>query len=246
MARTIEDGPGERYLRATCPGNGFKVCLYLDRLPITADAFLWGAEPKGVFATASPEVRRQLSNEQTRFVIAVVAYDLLGQLSASLKNIGSQLTMIGLREFEYDDELAVKIPNEHLRRMRESAASRGAMPLAVFSMLNLAAVLASIAVIACAIAWPAYRARVPRSVAELSMWLAVAILINAAICGALSGPHDRYSTRVVWLIPTIASLIGAALLERKGNSFDEAGRRPVLRPRLGASLPRGLGSPFPV
>jgi hypothetical protein len=34
------------------------------------------------------------------------------------------------------------------------------------------------------------------------------VLANAAICGIMSGPHDRYQARVAWLIPAMA-LIGA-------------------------------------
>ncbi len=35
MAHAIEDGPGYQYLRETCPANGFKVCEFLPRLPMT-------------------------------------------------------------------------------------------------------------------------------------------------------------------------------------------------------------------
>jgi len=55
MARTIEDGPGYRYIRATCPSNGFKVCEFADRLPLMADDFLWKSGPTGY----SPRHRRK-------------------------------------------------------------------------------------------------------------------------------------------------------------------------------------------
>jgi peptidoglycan/LPS O-acetylase OafA/YrhL len=28
----------------------------------------------------------------------------------------------------------------------------------------------------------------------------VAAIVNAAVCGALSGPHDRYQSRLLWLL----------------------------------------------
>ena len=46
----------------------------------------------------------------------------------------------------------------------------------------------------------------------------LALLANAAITGGLSGPHDRYQSRIMWLPPLVA-VIGVALL-----------RRPVLAP----------------
>jgi hypothetical protein len=68
MARIIEDGPGYRYLQATCPHNGLAVCAFRDRFPSSADTFLWATDSnRGVFSTADPQTRRALSAEQLRF-----------------------------------------------------------------------------------------------------------------------------------------------------------------------------------
>src|SRR6516164_9940957 len=49
MARVIEDGPGYRFLRDTCPGS--QVCDYIGRLPMSSDEFLWSSKMnRGVFA----------------------------------------------------------------------------------------------------------------------------------------------------------------------------------------------------
>jgi hypothetical protein len=32
------------------------------------------------------------------------------------------------------------------------------------------------------------------------------VVVNGMICGALSGPYDRYQARVVWLVPFLATL----------------------------------------
>jgi hypothetical protein len=37
--------------------------------------------------------------------------------------------------------------------------------------------------------------------------MALAILANAAVCGALSNPHDRYGARMVWLATLVVLLI---------------------------------------
>jgi hypothetical protein len=31
----------------------------------------------------------------------------------------------------------------------------------------------------------------------------LAILANAAVCGMLANPHDRYGARIVWLAPLV-------------------------------------------
>ena len=51
----VADGPGEAYLRSSCPDSGFAACRFIDRLPTTADKFLWSSDAAngGVFATPS-------------------------------------------------------------------------------------------------------------------------------------------------------------------------------------------------
>ena len=41
-----------------------------------------------------------------------------------------------------------------------------------------------------------------------------ALVMNAAVCGILSGPQPRYQGRVVWLLPLLA---GALLLPPAGR-----------------------------
>ena len=36
-----------------------------------------------------------------------------------------------------------------------------------------------------------------------------AIAINAAVCGALSGPKGRYESRLIWVLPIIAAAVAA-------------------------------------
>ena len=61
--------------------------------------------------------------------------------------------------------------------------------------------------------------------ARLAATVAVALLANAFVCGALSGPHDRYGARIAWIatftvviavLPTITSF--AAERTRKAGS----------------------------
>ena len=55
-----------------------------------------------------------------------------------------------------------------------------------------------------------------RDVAARQLVLAVlaALILNAAMCGVLSGPQHRYQARVVWLLPLLA---GALLLQPAGR-----------------------------
>jgi hypothetical protein len=41
----------------------------------------------------------------------------------------------------------------------------------------------------------------------LAATVAVAILVNAAVCGALSNPHNRYGARLVWIATLAVALV---------------------------------------
>ena len=47
--------------------------------------------------------------------------------------------------------------------------------------------------------------------------MVLAVAINAAVCGVLSGPFDRYEARLLWLIPAAALLLRAAGAARAGG-----------------------------
>ncbi|MBD0272787.1 MAG: hypothetical protein ICV73_12760, partial [Acetobacteraceae bacterium] len=60
--------------------------------------------------------------------------------------------------------------------------------------------------------------------------VAAGVLANAAVLGALSGPHDRYGARIAWLLPL------AGLLAWRRSRRPSAGVGP-------AALPAGTAAP---
>ena len=69
--------------------------------------------------------------------------------------------------------------------------------------------------------------------------MTVAILANAFVCGVLSGPHDRYGARIVWIATFTAAI---AILRAINNLLPNAkgkGAWLKLAPsRAGARPPR--------
>jgi hypothetical protein len=75
--------------------------------------------------------------------------------------------------------------------------------------------LAALAVLAAYVAAGGWRRRFD-VMAILPAYLLVALLGNAFICGVLSNPHDRYQSRMLWVVPfTLALLSGRQLLGRQ-------------------------------
>jgi hypothetical protein len=213
MARTIEDGPGFNYLLETCPQSGFVVCRFKDRLPLAADEVLWSRDPKrGVFAVVDPDTRRLLSQEQVRFFMAVLRFDLLGQARASIRNSFRQATLLGIPEFSYPEkrkrEFEAKLPPQNAARMRSTAAYQGQMPIRTFSMLSYVLGIAGTIYLAY-VSLSTQRNAAARRLASMGVaWLIVlGVTLNAIVAGSLSTPHHRYQARVIWLIPIIALIV---------------------------------------
>ena len=77
-----------------------------------------------------------------------------------------------------------------------TAINRLHLPVAWGSMLLLLGVIALAA-----------RRREFADLGALAAVVALAILANAAVCGVLSNPHDRYGARMVWLAPLVVLLV---------------------------------------
>lgn len=220
-ARIVADGPGYAFLRDSCPGSGFLLCRYVDRLPLESDTFLWGMSPEpGVFSVIGARERRVLASEQGRFVLAVLADRPLDLAASSLRSAGRQLGMLRLGEFNYpaDEERAILpqlVPRERAH-YRASRAFAGTMPTSLPEALTLVSLVAAAGWILFYLA--AVRPRDPqrRSRILFLALVAAALLINAAVCGALSTPHDRYQARMIWLLPLAAlCLPGRRALRRQ-------------------------------
>ncbi len=95
--------------------------------------------------------------------------------------------------------------------------------------------VAILGVIACCAALPiALRRR--HVAAGFAVAVLLALLGNAAITGGLSGPHDRYQSRIMWLAPLTALLATASLFRSPARAA------PPVAPVL-ARRPPGRRSP---
>lgn len=216
-ARLTADGVGTRYARAHCATERWVVCRYVDRLPLHSDSFLWSPSPaNGVFMTIPVADQRALSAEQMPFLIAVLRDRPWETLRSSAGAVTEQLTQVGMGEFHYSreefDGFVEKMPAGLVAQIRATASYRGAVPIAAVVALTWPLMLASVAIIG----W-AWRRRGLRDQAMIGLWITAGWIVNDAICGALSTPHERYHMRVVWALPLIAmTIVAAAVRQRRG------------------------------
>lgn len=211
MARMIADGPGYRYLSATCPASGFIVCRFLSRLPAETDEFVWSPDPDhGVFAVADPATRRALSNEQYRFARAVFLFDPLGELIVFLRDAATQIIRIGYEEFDYDinrDFIRRRLPLRYYNVMTRTRAWNNSIPNTFFSVVAILAICVALAYIAYSLfSRGALLIDNRRLVFEFIALVCLGIIVNSMVC-SMSSTHDRFETRVIWLVPLVAMLL---------------------------------------
>jgi hypothetical protein len=233
-ARVLADGPGRAYLAHACGKSPppFQVCAFR-RLPLNnTEDILWADEPElGIFNSSEYPVRLRLVHEDARFALAAVLYQPGQELVAALKNWGAQLSSFDLGESLKDPGYYLVDPywkTTNLPRLIEGTGrcdpEQGACAVraprnGLSQLFILTAALGLLAAAACVGRHVlARRGELKADLgADRGVWAAslliLAVPINAAVCGMLSGPFARYQMRMLWLIPLAAMLL-LALMRR--------------------------------
>jgi hypothetical protein len=213
FGRMLQDGIVKRYLDDHCPAAGHRLCPYRDQLPKTGDDFLWNSgifNDLGRFAGLEDEMReivlgslREYPREQLQTALAATAEQL--RLVGSGYGIHNEIwhTYGIIKRF---------IPGE-VPSMLRARQQHGEFGFEQINWLHVPIALGSMA-LALAFAVRALFLRRFDSIATLATTVVGALLANAFVCGALSGPHDRYGARMAW-IATLLVVIALALAARR-------------------------------
>ena len=239
--RLLADGPGRDYLRHVCAhGDPYALCRYRN-LPLDdTEDMLWSDQKTlGVFNMSDYPTRVRMEREEYRFALGTVAYDPAGVASAALGNWGRELAGVYV-----DDPLrdpVYYLTNDYwnttnlpwlIHRVADCGRDkRGCKPrLDLDQSIWLHGTLFTLA-LGFAL-WRLGRRDVREAVgardwsspaARLAFamgLLIAALIINAAICGILSGPFPRYQARLVWLL-TAAAACGLATLAPARKDMSE-------------------------
>jgi uncharacterized membrane protein YidH (DUF202 family) len=224
-ARVIADGPGRLYLDSVCPKTDtFLLCDYRNRSFESADDFLWSST--GVFQTLPIEQRLRLIEEEPRFVAMVAMHYPLGMLKAAVSNAGEQFALLWPNEAWADPGALFSDPAwagadffEVAPFLHLCVAHLGtcfpALPKALIVSSIVITVFLSFGVIVAHLVAAKRSTTATREshayqrAIVFALLILVGVVTNAIICGAFSGPHTRYQTRVVWLAVVAAGVLEA-------------------------------------
>ena len=207
--RLIADGPGLDFLREHCSSRPFIYCRIDTSRPAHSDTLLWSPDPqRSLFRGLTYADQRVAAAQQTPFVLAVVQDRPFAVVGALGRDVLQQLFSFDLGGFNYGGGMrqryASALPERLLEPMRETKAYQGTLALrpteiatALVTILSLVAIMLFL-----------YQSRTdPRlgNVRAACLFILSAVLLNAALCGALSGPKGRYQMRLIWVLPVLAA-----------------------------------------
>jgi len=217
FGRMMQDGIVARYLNDHCPRESFKLCPYRNELPATADEFLWG---NSMFNTLGRF--EGLNDEMGYIVVHSLADYPAWQAGAALRAVGRQLLHVatgegtngwiphtyGIIERYIPAQIApMRAARQQHWDVNFDDINRLHVPVALASMLALVGLLAH-----------ALASRRLDDLTLLAATVTLALLGNAFICGVISGPHDRYGARMVWVATFVVLM---ALARRFGDDLPD-------------------------
>lgn len=204
FGRMLQDGIVARFLEDHCPSQQYKLCPYRNKLPRTADEFLWAYSvfnDLGRFAG--------LGNEMRDIVLHSLAQYPVQQIGTALVASGKQLVMVATgagvhNQIYHTYGIMERFIAGEVPAMRASRQQRGELQFDSLNLLHIPVGLVSIFLL------PVLMLRLRRDrrdqIGLLAASVAVGILANAFVCGALSGPHDRYGARMAWVATFVVVL----------------------------------------
>ena len=206
FGRMLQDGIVARFLADHCPDPRFKLCDHRAALPTDADEFFWGEsvfDKLGRFQGLDDEMRT-IALESLR------AYPLW-QIEAAASAVGRQLVKVRTGEGVLDqvwhtsNMIEMFMPSM-LPAMRAARQQKGELDFGAINRLHVPVALASMVLLIGTIVLALKQPRLA-DLGPLAATAALAILTNAAVCGVLSNPHDRYGARLVWLATFVVVLV---------------------------------------
>lgn len=240
LARLLSDGPARATLARDCPQTHWALCADQAAIPHLADNFLWRADSP-LYRAGGPV--KLIDQTQAIVVDTIVAEPGAVLRQAAVDFVRQLITFTpgsGLRPWRktaaptIERDIAAPAADQFSRSLQANGRLRVPEPLrliadglAVLGMA-LTALFVVVRIVAVARRQVVHHGRLLHDrllhdrLFVFSAMVLLALLGNAAVTGALSGPHDRYQSRLVW----IAVLSGALIVERVYSAYRS---RPISR-----------------
>jgi hypothetical protein len=207
FGRMLQAGIVARYLAERCPDPRLpKLCANRDKLPTDSDFFFWGSDlfdELGRFEGLGDEMRIVVRESLTAYPAAQLA----AAITATAQQLVRVATGYGIRTDIWHTHWIIETFTPHATpAMKAAHQQRGDLDFTAINHLHVPVAWGSMLLLLGVIALAARR-RQYAGIGDLAAVVALAIVANAAVCGALSNPNDRYGARMVWLATLVVLLV---------------------------------------
>jgi hypothetical protein len=221
FGRMLQDGIVTRYLNDHCPDPRLKLCPYRDQLPRDGDAFLWD---NSVF----DQLGRfdGLEDEMRTIVLGSIRDYPMMQVETALRATARQLVDVATGEGITTSLWHTYGIVEHytpslLPAMNSARQQHGRIGFTTINKIDVPVAWAAMALLPALLLLGIYSAEFV-DLGRLAATLILALLGNAAFCGVISDPHDRYGSRMVWIAVFAVALAAwrlTALARERGTAL---------------------------
>jgi hypothetical protein len=208
FGRMLQDGIVTKYLGDHCPQLELKLCPYRNELPPTADDFLWG---NSMFNTLG---RFEGMNDEMGYIVihSLEEYPLW-QAEAAVATTVDQLLHVATGEgtngwLPHTYGIIDRYIPSQSKPMHAAHQQHWEINFALVNWLHVPVAFGSMLAMLALLGGAVRRGHLD-DLSLLAATVTLALLGNAVICGVISGPHDRYGARMVW-IATFTALMAAA------------------------------------
>jgi hypothetical protein len=198
FGRMLQDGIVTRFLNDHCPDPRLRLCAYKNQLPLDADEFLWGDsvfDKLGRFTGLGDEMR-------TIVLGSLRDYPAM-QLETALIATAKQLVTVGTGEginanMWHTYGIIERYTPYNVPAMRAAHQQHNDLSFKLIDKIHVPVAWAAMAMLPFVILL-GWRNAAFADLAMLAVTIALSLLGNAAVCGIISNPHDRYGSRIVWI-----------------------------------------------
>jgi hypothetical protein len=234
FAHLVNDGIVARYLADQCPDPSLRLCSYRDQIPEDGNDWMWdGNSPLnrdlGGTEAFAPEAARIVHDCLRLYpgtVISSAIKDALYQfvLIRTWDGIVSDAwtTIYVIQTLAPQANPAFAASRQQRDRLYAEDLTVHHPPIALAAMLTLPVIVAL-----------GLRSKTRRSTSMFALFVLLALLGNAAICGAFSVPAWRYQSRLAPLAPFAVMLAALDLLVRRSPATSRS--RPYNKPGLSSA-----------
>jgi len=217
FGRMLQSGIVAHYLADHCPDPRLpKLCANRDKLPTDTDFFFWGSDlfdRLGRFEGLGEEMRIVVRESLTEYP----AMQIKAAIAAIADPIVREATRYSVHtEIWHTTWIIDQFAPAAVPAMKAARQQQGNLDFAMINRLHVPIAWASMLLLIGVLALPWRRPQF-QNVSELAAVVTLAILANAAVCGALANPHDRYGARIVWLATLVVWIVAWRAISAAGS-----------------------------